>query len=118
MDQGAACDCRYRLDGGHALSAAAVHLSLRRGSRIETIRDLQGDGTPVAESDHQSGDDRDMAGGTLRGLGRALVGGRLVARKAAACAADDGRPRVFLALCEGFCRGPEYQKPEVLPYYQ
>src|SRR5439155_24263679 len=61
MDQGPACDRGHLLDGRHALSAAAVRLSLRGGSRIEAVRNLQGDGKAVAESDHQSGDDRDLA---------------------------------------------------------
>src|SRR3954463_8529840 len=84
MDQSAACDRRHRMDGRHALSAAAVCLSLQRRDRIEAIGNLQGDGAPAAEGDHQSGDGGDVGGGTLSCLGRSLVFGGLVAWKAAA----------------------------------
>src|SRR3984893_5386365 len=118
MDQGAACDRRHRMDGGHAVSAAAVCLSLRGGKRLEAVRNLQGDGTATFEGDHQPGDDRDLAGGTLPRLVRPLVFGALAAWQAAAGAAAVGRPRFFFPLRQGFRRGPKYQKPEVLPYYQ
>ena len=61
LAQSIPCHRRHRLDGGDALSAAAVRLSLRRRARLEAIRNLQGDGAPAAASDHQSGDDRDLA---------------------------------------------------------
>src|SRR3982074_1219073 len=118
MDQGAACDRRDRVDGRHALAAAAVRLPWRRGNRIEAIRDVQGDGTAVAEGDHESGDDRDLAGRTLPRLGRALVFGGLVAWQASTCDRAVGRPRIFFPLRQGFRRGPEYQKKRILPYYQ
>src|ERR1700694_224753 len=98
MDQGAACDRRHRVDGGHALSAAAVRLSLQCGDRIEAVRDVQGDGTAVAESDHQSGDDRNLAEWTLPCLGRPLVFGALVTWKASAGGRAVGRPRFFFPL--------------------
>jgi hypothetical protein len=41
-----------------------------------TVRDLQDHGAPVAQGDHQSGDDRDSATGTLPRLGQPLVLGR------------------------------------------
>src|ERR1700677_5284359 len=84
MGQGAACDRGDRLDGRHSLSAEAVRLSLRIGNRIEAVRDVQGDGTAVAEGDHEPGDDRDMAGRALPQIGWPLVLGGLVARKASA----------------------------------
>src|SRR5664279_3933556 len=98
MDQGAACDRGHRMDGRDALFAAAVRLSLRCGSRIEAVRNLQGDGTAVAEGDYQPRDDRDLAGWIILGLGRSLVCVRLVPRQVAAGAAAVGRPRVFLPL--------------------
>src|SRR5438552_16684230 len=118
MDQGAACDRRHRVDGGHALSAAAVRLSLRRGGRIEAIRDVQDHGTAVAESDHQPGDDRDLVERTLPRLGRPLVFGAVVTWKASAGARAVGRARFLFPLREGFRGRPEYQKPEILPFYQ
>src|ERR1700674_984958 len=98
MDQGAACDRGHRVDGRDALSAAALRLSLRGGSGIETVRDVQGDGTSVAESDHESSPDRDLARGTLPGLGRPLVFGRLAAWKTAAGGGAVGRPWLFFPL--------------------
>src|ERR1700710_529506 len=84
MDQGAARDRRHRVDGGHALSAAAVCLSLRGRDRIEAVGDFQGDGASAAESDYQSGDGGDVACRTLPRLRRSLVFGWLVTRKIAA----------------------------------
>src|SRR5215213_3927223 len=118
MDQGAACDRGHLVDGRHALSAAAVRLPLRGGDRIEAIRDLQDHGTAVAEGDHQSGDDRDLAGRALSGLVRSVVSGRLVSRQTIARARYVGCPRLFFALGEGLRRGSEYQKSKILPYYQ
>src|SRR5256884_4816856 len=118
MDQGAACDFCHRVDGGHALSAAAVRLSLRGRDRVEAVRDVQGDGTTVAESDHQPGDDRDLAERTLPRLGWPLVFGAVVAWKASAGGRAVGRARFLFPLGEGFRGRPEYQKPEILPFYQ
>src|SRR6266446_7086279 len=118
MDQGAACDRRHRVDGGHALSAAPVRLSLRGGGWIEAVRDVQGDGTTVAESDHQPGDDVYLAERTLPGLGRPLVFGAVVTWKASAGACAVGRPRFLFPLGEGFRGRPEYQEPEILSFYQ
>src|SRR6476661_5148738 len=95
MDQGAACDRRHRVDGGHAVSAAAVRLSLRGRGGIEAIRDVQTDGTAAAEGHHKPGDDRYLAGWTLPRLDRPLVFGRLAPRQAFAGAAAVGRPRLF-----------------------
>src|SRR6266404_7724859 len=75
-------------------------------------------GTTVAESDHQPGDDRDLAGWTLSRLGRSLVFGAMAARKASAGGRAVGRPRFLFPLGEGFRRRPEHQKPEILPFYQ
>src|SRR5438105_3229564 len=118
VDQGAARDCRHLVDGRHALSAAAVRLSLRSRGRIEAVRDLQGDGMAIAEGDHQPGNDRHLAGRALSGLERALVRIRLVSRQTDAGAHPVGRPRLFFAAGQGFWCGPEYQKPEILSYYQ
>src|ERR1700694_6019055 len=117
MDQSAACDRRHRMDGRHALSAAAVRLSLRIGSWIEAVRNVQGDGTAVAEGDHEPGDDRNLAGRTLSRLGRPLVFGGLAARQAAAGGIVVGPPRFFFPLRQGFRRRPQSQKPEILSYY-
>src|SRR5258707_13715355 len=118
MDQSAACGRRHRVDDGHALSAAVVRLSLRGGGRIQAVRDVQGDGTTLAESDHQSGDDRDLAGWALPCLGRPLVFGVVAAWKASAGRRAVGRPRFLFPLGEGFRCRPEYQGPEILPFYQ
>src|SRR6202022_4791174 len=118
MDQSAACDRRHRMDGRHALSAAAVRLSLRIGSWIEAVRDVQGDGTAVAEGDHQPGDDRNLALRAFPRLGRPLVFGGLVTWQASAGGNLVGRPRFFFRPGQGFRRRPQRQKSEVLPYYQ
>src|SRR5665213_4091647 len=118
MDQSAARNLRHCVDGGHALFAATVRLSLRSGDRIEAVRDVQGDGTAAAEGHHQSSDDRDLAGGALPRLVRALVFGWLAARQASAGGTSVRRPRFFFPLREGFRRRPKCPKPEILPYYQ
>src|SRR5450631_1465121 len=118
MDQGAACDRRHLVDGGHAVSAAAVRLSLRGGSRIEAVRNLQGDGTAIAEGDHQPGDDRDLVGRALPRLGRPLVLSGLAARQASAGGVAIGCPRFFFPLRQGFRRRPQSAQPEILSYYQ
>ena len=48
LAQGRARHRGDRLDGRHALPAAAVRLSLRGRAGIATVRDLQGDGAPAA----------------------------------------------------------------------
>src|SRR5437763_2504402 len=113
MDQGTACDRRHRLDGGHAVSAAAVRLSLRSESRIGAIRNLQGDGTTVAEGDHQPRDDRDMAVRTLPRLDRTFFFRRLAAWQASAGAAAVRGARFFFSLGEGFRRRSQYPKPKI-----
>src|SRR5260370_37655041 len=118
MDQGDACDRRHRMDGWDALCAAAVRLSLRIRSRIEAVRDVQGDGTAVAEGDHQPGDDRNLAHRALLGLGRPLVFGGLVTWQASAGCDLVGRPRIFFPLRQGFRCRPERERTKVLPYYQ
>src|SRR6266436_4181648 len=104
MDRGAACDRRHRVDGWYALFAAAVRLSLRIRSRLEAIRDVQGDGTAVAEGDHQPSDDRNLVDGTLPRLDRPLVFGGLVTWQASVGGDLVGHPRVFLPLRQGFRR--------------
>src|ERR1700682_4200139 len=94
MDQGAACDRRHRVDGGNALSAAAVCLSLRRRDRIETVRNLQADGAPSAEGDHQSGDGGDVACRALPRLGWSLVFGRVAALETTAGDRAVGNARI------------------------
>src|SRR5438552_19011566 len=98
MDQGAACDRRHRLDGGHAVSTAAVRLSLRSESRIRAIRNLQADGTTAAEGDHQPCDDRDMVVRALPRLDRTFFFRRLAAWQASAGAAAVRGARTFFAL--------------------
>ena len=104
MDQGTACYRRHCVDGGHALSAAAVRLPLRSGSRIEAVRNLQGDGTAAAEGDHQPGDDRDLAGRALPRLGRPLVLSGLAARQAARAVGGGRRHRIRAGYGEGLNR--------------
>jgi hypothetical protein len=118
MDQGPAHHRRHLVDGGNALSAAVVCLSLRSRTRIEAVRDVQGDGTAAAEGDHQSGDDRNVVGRALPGMVRSLVFGAVVARKTAAGGAVVRSARFFFPVREGFCRRPQSTKPEILPNYQ
>src|SRR5271168_5381165 len=118
MDRGAACNRCHLLDGGYALSAAIVCLSLRGGGRFEAVRDVQDHGTPAAEGNHKSGDDRDVARGALSRLGRTLVFGRLVSWKTALGGAFIGRPRFLCSLREGFRRRPESPKSKILSCYQ
>src|ERR1700730_4539207 len=99
MDQGTARHCSHLVDGRHALSAAAVRLSLRGGGRLEAIRDVQGDGTTVAQGHHQSGNDRDLARWTLSRVERTLVLIRLAECKARTRNPAVGCPRIFFPLC-------------------
>src|SRR5689334_1188057 len=98
MDQSAACHCRHLLDGWHAVSAAAVRLSLRGGTRLEAVRDFQSDGASAAPGDHQPRDDRDLACRTLSGLGRTLVFGAMVSRQVFTGADPVGCPWLFRPL--------------------
>src|SRR6185295_12268064 len=118
MDQGAACDRGHRVDGGHALSAAVVCLSLRCRDRIEAVGNLQGDGASPAEGDHQPGNDGDVAGRTLPRLGWSVVFRGLVAGKIAAGDCNVGIARISRPLREGFRRRPKSAKPEILSDYQ
>src|SRR6202034_256001 len=70
MDQGLPYHRGDRLDGRHAVFAAAVRLSLRRRERLDSVGDFQGDGAPVAPGDHHSGDDRDLGFRTVARLAR------------------------------------------------
>jgi len=92
--------------------AAAVRLSLRRRSWIEAIRNLQGDGTAAAEGDHQPGDDRDLAGGTLPRLGWPLVLGGLAACKLLLVLVLSGVHGFFSRCVKDFAadRNPRRQK--------
>src|SRR5581483_8150481 len=109
----------HLLDGRHALSAAAVRLSLRGRGWLPAVRDVQGDGTAVAEGDHQSGDDRDLARRALPGLGRSLALHELVdLRKTCPGAGAFWCARVFCPLGERFCRGPESALTEILSFNQ
>src|SRR5262249_46308532 len=98
VDQSTACDRGHLLDGWHALSTAAVRLSLRGRGRLEAVRDLQGDGKPAPESDHQSCDGRDLACRALSGVGWPLVCGRLVSPEVSTGAGDVRCPRLFCPL--------------------
>src|ERR1700754_1827238 len=98
MDQGAACDRRHRVDGGHAVSAAAVCVSLRCRNRLEAIGNLQGDGASPTEGDHRSGHGGDVAGRAVSRLRRSLVLGPLAAWKIAAGDRDVGTARIFRPL--------------------
>src|SRR5262249_40254980 len=98
MDQSTACHCRYLLDGGHALSAAAVRLSLRGRTRLEAVGNLQGDGAAAAPGAHYPRDDRDLARLSLSGLCRPLVFSAVVSRQVSAGADPVGRPRLFCPM--------------------
>ena len=72
------------------------HCEAETGSKqSETFKVME---RRLAEGDHQPGDDCDLARRALSGLGRPLVFGRLVSRKAAAGAAAVRRPRLFFPL--------------------
>ena len=60
----------------------------------------------------------DLARRIVPRLERALAFGRLVSCKVSAGDRAVRRPRFFCPLGEGFRRRPEYQEPEILPYYQ
>src|SRR5215472_14411177 len=60
----------HRLDGGNALSAAALRLSLRSRARLQAVGDLQGDGAAAAPRDHYAGH-----GGELGAWPMARMGG-------------------------------------------
>src|SRR5262245_38446712 len=65
----------YRLDGGNALSAAALRLSLRGRARLQAVGNLQGHGAAAAQRDHHAGDGSELA----LGLWLAWTGGSYVA---------------------------------------
>src|SRR5581483_726832 len=104
----------HLLDGGYALSATTIRLSLRGREGLDTIRDVQGDGTSPDAGDHQPRDGRDLAGRSLSGLGRSLVFVRLVPRQVPARLDHVGCPRLFLTLAQGFRGRPQHAKPEIL----
>src|SRR4051794_2293567 len=118
VDQGTACHRRHRLDGGHALSAAAVRVSLRSRDRLEAVRDVQGHGTPPAEGDHQSGDDRDLARRALHGLDWWMVCQRLVPHEVSTGSHPVWRPRPVYPLGAGIRCRQEHTEPKVLQIYQ
>src|SRR3984885_597859 len=60
LDQGLSHHRGDRLDGGYALSAAAVRLSLRGRKGLGAVRDVQGDGAPAVTRHRQSGHGRDL----------------------------------------------------------
>src|SRR3546814_20381455 len=60
LAQGAAPRQRHRLDGGAALSAAALRLPCRGGARLGQVRDLQGDGAPTAARHPEPVDDGEL----------------------------------------------------------
>src|SRR5580658_8283110 len=60
MVQGVSRHFDGRVDGGHVLSAPAVRVSLRYDTRVDGQRTFQGDGISAFETNHQSGDDRDV----------------------------------------------------------
>src|SRR5262249_59323336 len=75
----------HRLDGGNALSAAALRLSLRSRARLQAVGDLQGDGAAAAPRDHYAGH-----GGELGAWPMARMGGGGLCRRLAACQAGFG----------------------------
>src|SRR5262245_27886470 len=87
----------HRLDGGNALSAAAVRLPLRGRAWQQAVGNLQGHGAPAADRDHQSGHGGELGARTVVGLGRRLVRRTLAANQggagpAAICLARLVRP--------------------------
>src|SRR5689334_15992313 len=118
VDQGAAYRRGHCMDGRNALSAAAFCLSLRGESRVESIRDVQIDGAPVTKSNHQPGNDRDLARRALSRLVGSLALGRLVTCETGAGVGSIGYPRFFRSFGEGFCCRPEFQEPTILSNYQ
>src|SRR5712692_5406635 len=118
VDQGLPSHRGDRLDGRHALSAAAVRLSLRGRAGIAAVGNLQGDGTPAAQGDYQSGDDRDLGAGPLARLVGRVVGIRLVPRKARPGPRAVGPSRLVCQVGKGFRRRSESTAGYILPLGQ
>ncbi len=106
--------CGHLLDGGDALSAATLCLSLRGGARFPASRDLQGHGAAAPQGDHQPGHDRNVASRTVAGLDGRLAHGPLAASEGSAGSRALGPARPVRALGEGFCRRPEPAISEIL----
>src|SRR4051794_24217339 len=103
MDQGYPRDCCHLMDGGDALFASIVRLSLRSRNGLKAIGDVQANGAPFAEGDHQSRDGCDLVGRTVFGLGRPLVFSALVALEVFACADSVRRSWNICPTGERFC---------------
>src|SRR5436190_21641837 len=115
VGQGAARHCGDLLDGGNALSTAALRLSLRGGGRIEAVRDLQGDGATPLTRHHQSRHGNELGDGTLAGVRSRFFPLRLAARQAAAGDSAVRRAWVLCGLRAQICRGSKHPLAEVLP---
>src|SRR5437868_11804830 len=90
--EGAAHRGGDRLDGGAALSAAAVRLSRRDPRRLAAERDLQGDGAAALPRHHEPVDDRRLALRPGARLARRMVARRLVAGEICVSARAHRRP--------------------------
>src|SRR5947209_15556989 len=98
LDKGFPHHCAHCLDGGHALPAPPLRLSLRGTTRLKAVRDVQADGESSAQGHHQSCHDCDLAAWSVARLEGRLVGGRLAARETGACADAVGLARLSGSL--------------------
>src|SRR5262249_792114 len=101
----------HRLDGGNALSAAALRLSLRSRARLQAVGDLQGDGAAAAARDHYAGH-----GGELGAWPMARMGGGGLCPWLAACEAGLGVRA--LPPAGFFCRARAQFPPRQQPPFQ
>src|SRR5262245_10429961 len=114
MAEGAACGGRHLLDGGAALSAAALRLPLRGGEGFAPVRDLQGDGAPTAALHHEPGDDRGVGDGPVARLGPGHARRPLAVGQVRAGDVAHALPPCAGALAPGLRRGPQRAEPAVL----
>ena len=87
----------YRMDGGDALSAATVRLSLRRTCWFRQIRNLQNHGAPPVTGNHKPRDDRELCVRyhASADTGDCRLGGVVGLYEANAGACPDRCPRSF-----------------------
>src|SRR5215218_2561737 len=91
----------HRLDGRHALSAAAVRLPRRDREGLGPLRDLQDHGAAAPQGDHQPGNDRCLGARALPCDRERMVALRLDAGEIRARGRLVGGARPLLAVAQG-----------------